>query len=215
MAFVAELLSYSLLLVGVLALIKFQHINPAFYPFVFLIWIGVLNESISSYLKTRIDNNSINTNIYAIAEGCLLLWFFRNTGTLTSKYLSRSLLIILLATWVIDTFLIGDFGKSFSSYYIILSSFITVLLCITGINKLLVKEKDLLKNSSFIIYMGLLIYFMYSILVEIFWMYGLKLDDGFGSKVYFILSLVNPICNLIYAWAILWMRKRQAFTLQF
>ena len=83
------------------------------------------------------------------------------------------------------------------------------------INNLIIREKELLKHPVFWICIGVVVFFTYFILVEIFWIYGLSTNIQFGGKVYAILSWVNLICNLIYAVAILWMRKRQAFSVQF
>jgi len=94
-------------------------------------------------------------------------------------------------------------------------SFCVVLLGIRVINDLLFTERDLLKNPTFLICIGIIIFFTYQIIEEMFWLYGLKESAIFRQNIQSILMIINLLSNLIYALAILWMRKRQAFTLQF
>ena len=198
-----------------MAIVRFHHVSKIFYPFIFLIWIGVFNEALGSFLVSRGHFNIINTNIYCLFESIFLLWFFQNIKVFKIPILFPIIIALSCLIWTVEVFFVNPFGSAFSSYFNIFYSFILVLLSITSINKLLIEEKNLLRSPTFLICTGILIYFTYGILVEAFWLYGLGASKNFIAKVYFILSWINPICNLIYSLAILWMRKRQAFTLQF
>jgi hypothetical protein len=90
-----------------------------------------------------------------------------------------------------------------------------VLLSIHSINGILFKEREILKNPAFLICLGIVVFFTYKVVIEMFWIYGLRESRNFRLNVYIILVYINLICNLIYALAILWMRRKQAFTLQF
>ena len=72
-----------------------------------------------------------------------------------------------------------------------------------------------MKNSSFIICCGFIVMLTYTLLTEMFYAYGLELSDAFTQNLNYIFIFMNLFSNVIYALAILWMPKRQAFTLQY
>jgi hypothetical protein len=209
-------LSFSILIAAVIAIIRYKNIRKEYYPFIYLIWVGSLNEIISFILVINHHFNIINGIIYGLFESLLLLWYFKNLGVFNGKRLLLYFLIILFSgIWVFDSFLSKDFGERFNSYFSIAYSFPIVLLSITAINRLLFQEKEIIKNPAFLICIAMVIYFTYKVVVEMFWLYGLKESPTFRLNVFAILMLINFFCNLIYALAILWMRNKQAFTLQF
>lgn len=212
---VAVLFSMSILIAGLIAVFRFGHIKNMYRPFIYLIWIACLNELLSVYLVYNGHYDIINYVIYSLCESLLLLWFFRNLGAFRNRQpWLYSLIVIFIVIWVVESF----FGSRFvrlNYYFDVFYSFCVVILAIRAINDLLFTEKELLKNPTFLICMGIIIFFTYEIVEEMFWLYGLKESRIFRQNVQSILMIVNLLCNLIYALAILWMRKRQAFTLQF
>jgi hypothetical protein len=206
----------SIFIAGILALIRFKKIRQEFYPFIFLLWLGCINESISTILAFNYSNSIINGTIYGLCESIFLLWFFRNLGIFDKhKLLLFGFLILFIVIWVIESFFSKNFGTKFNSYFGISYSLSVVLLSIHSINRLIFKEREILKNPIFLICVGFVVFFTYKVVIETFWAYGLKESRSFRINVYTILIYINLVCNLIYALAILWMRKKQAFTLQF
>lgn len=209
-------LSLSVLIAGVIALVRFSQIREIYRPFVYLIWVASINELLSVYLVINHHYNIVNYVIYSLCESLLLLWFFKNLGVFRGKNSWYYFLILaFVAIWTVENFFGYRFGTRFSYYFDIFYSFCIVLLSIRAINDLLFTERELLKNPVFLICVGTIIFFTYTIVEETFWLYGLKESKTFRQNVQAILMIVNFLCNLIYALAILWMRKRQAFTLQF
>jgi hypothetical protein len=212
----SDLFTLSVLIGGLIAIFRFKKIRKEFYPFIYLIWIAGINELVSFVLIKTGHFNIINNNIYSLIEGLLLLWFFKLMNVFQRyKILFPILIIIFLVAWVSDNFVFHRFGTTFNSYYNIICSFILVLTAITAVNNIIVKEREILFNSFFLICVAIVIFFTYMILVEAFWLYGLTASQNFSTKVFDILSWINLLCNLIYALAILWMQKKQPFTLQF
>ncbi|HUR11065.1 MAG TPA: hypothetical protein VM012_06835 [Flavitalea sp.] len=123
--------------------------------------------------------------------------------------------IVFFITWTINNFIIFSFGTDYNSVFNMVYASVLVLLAITSLNEILVKEKEIITNPVFWICAGMIIFFTYAILVEVFWLYGMSTDVAFSGRVYAVFSWVNLFCNLIYAVAILWMRKKQAFMLRF
>ena len=206
----------SIWIAGIIALIRFKHIRKEYYPFIYLLWIGCINETTSYFLIINHNNSIINGIIYGLCESLFLVWFFKNQGVFNKrKLLFYSFLGLFILIWVVESFLSKSFGSKFNSYFAVCYSLSVVLLSIHSINSLLFKEREILKNPAFLISLGFVVFFTYKVVVEIFWLYGFKESRSFRLNVYAILIYINLICNLIYALAILWMRKKQAFTLQF
>jgi hypothetical protein len=208
--------SLSILIAGVIGVFRFAQIRDSYRPFIYLIWIGCFNELLSIYLLLHNHYNIINYTIYSLCEALLLLWFFKNLNVFKGrKNLFYLLIILFVILWVVESFFANKFGTRFSYYFDIVYSFCVVLLSIRVINDLLFTERELLRNPTFLICIGIIIFFTYQIVEEMFWVYGLKKSKIFRQNIQSILMIVNLLSNLIYALAILWMRKRQAFTLQF
>jgi hypothetical protein len=211
----SQIFSFSIFIAGIIALVRFQKINSSYYPFIFVIWLAGINELITDYLLSHGHYNIINNNIYNLAESLLLLWLFKNLGVIKNKSYFAAGLVALVCIWIFNNFIYYSFGSNFNSHFNITYAFVLVVLSINGINNLLFREKVLLKNPAFLIFIGIIIFFTYQILVEAFWLYGSNTNKEFSVKVYDILSWINLLCNLIYALAILWIQKKQAFTLRF
>lgn len=210
------LFSYSILLTGLVAFICFSNIPKPYYPFIFLIWIGCINEMLSHWLLTHNRNNIINSNIYSLIESICFLWFFKNLRTFDKmKVLFHTLLILFCVSWIFESFILHTFGTGFNSYFTVIYSFPLVILSIHTINTILLTENEILRNSKFLIAIGIIVYFTYSVITEVFWFYGHKISAAFFTKVYAIMIWINMVTNFVYALAILWMKKRQAFTLRY
>lgn len=208
--------SFSILLAGIIGLIRFSKIRDIYYPFIYLVWIAGINEVLSYLLVTNGKQNIINSNLYGLAEACLLMWFFYNLNILKKNKTSYfALLAVFFVAWIVENFFVNSFGSSFSSFFIVLYSFPCVLFSISAINHIIITERDVVRHPAFLICIAIVIFFTYRILVEVFWFYGLDASKDFRMNVYDILIWINFLCNLIYALAILWMRKRQEFTLRF
>jgi hypothetical protein len=212
----AVIFSLSILIAGVIGIFRFAQIRDIYRPFIYLIWVGCCNELLSIYLLVNHHYNIINYTIYSLFEALLLLWFFKNLSVFQGrKTFFYSLIVLFVIIWTIESFYANEFGTRFSYYFDIVYSFCVVLLSIRVINNLLFTERELLKNPTFLICIGIIIFFTYQIVEEMFWLYGLKNSKIFRQNIQSILMIINLLSNLIYALAILWMRKRQAFTLQF
>lgn len=210
-------LNLFVLIPSLIGLLRFNKISREFYPFLLIVWLGCINEIFSIIIIRFGFYNIINFNIHLLFESLLLLWLFKNWHVFDrAKKIYHALIFIYLLSWIAETIFITKLSLAFTSYFRILYSFITVLLSVTVTNFLLMKEKGLLlKNSIFIICCAFLIFYTLTVLAEAFFAYGLKLGPGFTNSINHIIVFTNFFCNLIFALAILWMPKRQAFSLQF
>jgi hypothetical protein len=209
-------LSFSVCLPGVIGFVRFKKINQTYYPFLLLIWLGMVNETVTYFLVKQGKSNAINNNLFYLLESILITYQFKQWGLFDkAKKVYATLLIALLASWTAEIMVFRKPGE-FASYFIILHSFVIVFMSISMFNFLLVKEKrKLLKNSIFIICMGLVLFFTCAVLVEAFYLYGLTSSSQFQAAVIGILTFINLLTNLVYALAILWMPRRHGFSLSY
>lgn len=206
--------SFSIVIGSLIGLIRFKKIDSTFYPFIFCLWIGLLNELIS-FLRTQNGHTTaINNNIYVLIESLLITWQFKNWGLLhRPRFLFQILFVLFISSWTFENFFVFKITY-IGSYFRVLYSFVIVLMSVNGINDLIIRDKkDILRNPVFLICIGFIFYYTYKVLVETFWIYGLNYSRGFRNNVYFILTYVNLFANLIYALAVLWMPMKQRFTL--
>ena len=196
--------------------VRFRKIDPAFYPFIYCIWIAFANELISFYLTKTKHSTAINNNIYVLLESVLISWQFKKWGYLQKpSYLSAIIISCLAALWVIDAFFVYSIKQTISYYRIIYSCFIIVV-SVTVINKELAFAMGAVtKSPVFILCVAFTIYFTFKIVTGLFWLYGLGSNMKFLLSLVAIINVVNCITNLIYALAVLWMPTKQRFSLPY
>ena len=197
-----------------ISLFRIEKISSSFYPFIFCIFLGLTNEVLSYFFLKAGMNISVNNNMYVFLESVLILWQFKNWGSfINRKHLFWFIACLFVGIWVAENFIISKINYT-NSYFRVSYSFILVLLAINQINEIIVRDrKNILINPIFLICTGIVIYFTYKSLVEIFWIYGLPKSDEFRGNIYLIHDWINLFSNLIYAFAVLWMQKRQRFLL--
>jgi len=207
--------SFSVLIPSIVGWVRFKRIHPTFYPFVFLIWLGLLNEILSTVLIHALHkSNAINSNIYVLLEGLFLLWQFEKWGNFTEKRKFFFMYFFLfIAVWLVENFYISRITY-FSSYFRIIYSGVICLMSVNYLNSIIVKEhRNILLNSSFLICGSFIIYYAYKVMVEAFWIYGLNNSSQFRISVYNILDYINLLTNCIFAIAIAWIPGKQKFSL--
>ena len=211
---IIDLLSYSIAVAAITGLIRLKKIDKSFTPFIILMWLGLLNEIISSLLIRKGYSNAINSNIYSLLEALLITMFFRNLDLFNwKKKMYPVLLILFILLWVAENFIIEKI-TDFNSYFNIVYSFVIVLMSITMINRLIIESrKTLVLNPIFLICIGFIVFFIYATLIEIFWVWGLNASDEFRTSVYRIMTYINLVVNLIYALAILWIPTKRKYIL--
>lgn len=206
--------SFSIAIAAIIGLIRFKKINPAYYPFLFCIWLAFLNEILNYILARTIKNNIPNNNIYVLLESLLITWQFKRWGLFQrTNYLYFLLISLYVTAWVIEIFFVFTINQM-TFYFQIFYSFIVVLMSIHIINRLIVRErKNVLKNPVFLICLAFVTYFTLRVLILTFQLYGTNLSREFRVNVFYSMIYVNLLSNLIYALAVLWMPTKQRFTM--
>lgn len=207
-------LSLSIIIGTLLGWWRFKKIPPTWYPFIFLLTIGSLNELLSYWLTANHHSISVNNNIYVLLEALLTLWLFYNWQIFPfRKYLFIGLFSAIIAAWLAENILRQ--GIYSISYYFRLSYAVLIIIFSILINSRLIitYRFSLLRNPVFLVCAAYILFFTYKILVEIFWLYGINASRAFRVNVYTVLAWINCFTNLIYAMAILCIPSKQPYSM--
>jgi len=203
------LFSLSILFAAVLGLIRYTNSNKSYLPFLWYIFSSLLNELlVGLYLVyTSKPTQIADLNLFNLLECVLFLAQFYY-WQLFIKHQKTFYIIAggLVAMWIVENFIYSTI-KSFNYVFLISYSFVLALFSIYTINTIVVKlNRSLFKNSMFIICVGMVIYFIYTIIVFTFLLIGKDkhiLREIFGIKVF-----VNAFVNLLYAVAVYFIPRK-------
>lgn len=212
---VIYIFSFSILLAGTIGLFRFKKIDRTYYPFLYLLWIGCINEIISFFLVQKGFHTIVNSNIYILLEAIFIIWYFQQTRLFDAHPgLFIMIVVSLLAFWITENLVLHPLSH-YSIYFRIYYSAVIVFMSILTINQLLLREYQAVgRNATFILCIGFITYFLIKVLVNSFWLYGLSSSRTFLLQVSRILAFVNLITNFIYALAVIWIPKKQVSILR-
>lgn len=192
------------MIAAVIGLIRFNKIDPAYYPFIFCMWIAAINEIISFGLAKAGYHTIINNNLYVLAEALLITWQFKRWEFFDrhAKIYPLTLLLILVV-WFLENIHLSTIDK-IGFYFRVFYCFLIVLMSIHNINGVIMNDRGILsKNPIFLICGGYILFFTYKILVEAFWFYGINITGTFSIDVYIIFTWINLFVNILFGIAVL------------
>ncbi len=205
----------TILIAAIIGLVKWKKVKKINHLFIVFVYCSAINETLS-YISTYLfKNNAVNSNIYLLISAIVLLFQFNNWYTF--KYKKKSvyfITLILLSIWFYEFFLITQIWK-FSSYFRIISAFIIVLLSLRTISLLINSNQlTLIMNSTFIICIALILFYTVKILLEIFFIYALPINNFLGNSFYRLIFNILILTNIMYALAIIFMPLKPKYILQ-
>ena len=206
--------NHSIIIAVIIAMIRFKSIISDYYPFIFIIWLGLVNESLSLIMIYSARSNAINSNVFVLLEyGLILFQFYKWNDSNSKKYYLLAGLGLLI--WIADNFIINSIAQN-NSLFRVFYSFVIVFFSIDQVNKMIIYEKGvLLKNAMFIICITFLFYYGCKAFVEAFNVFHSALSNMLLKNLWIILYFVNVIANVLYALAILCLPTKQKFTLPY
>lgn len=208
-----DLYAFSIAIAAILGLVKFKRINPAFYPFLYVVWLAFANEVLGYFLIYAGHSNAVNINIYLLAESLLLVWQFRVWRTLQNRALFWSLIVSLVLFWIIESFVFDGLTRITTAFRAFEAIVIIILSTITFGRELPLSRS--FRNPLLLICLTFIVYFTFSAIIGVFWLYGVGGTSEFRRATVLILIYINVFCNLIYALAVLWMPAKTSFTLPY
>ena len=207
--------SFTLGIGAVIGWIRIRKTDPAFLPFLWLLWIGFAHEIMSWFIVHAGYSNAITYNFFTLAEALLITLQFYKWGLFERKPRSYYLLqLLFIAAWITEI-LARSSLQEYLSYFIIGYATLIVFMSINMLNQVLFREPGLVVfQPEFLICMGLVVYFTYTILVEVFWFYGLNKSTAFRLRIYEIFGYINLFTNLVFAFATLWIPLKRHYILR-
>jgi len=206
------LLALTSLLPAIAGLFRFRKVDPLFFPFLLLLWLGAATEVGSLVLVYQQQSNLTVYNCFLLAEYWLLLWQFQRWGLFRGQTKMPLLLAGLGGLWwMAESFLLDNLSQV-DSYFLIGASIVMVVFSIRTISNLLVFENyRLLHHGKFLICLGLLIYFAFSILMEAYLLFGLTLSQVFQVNISELSYYVNALVNVLFLYSVLCIPTRLQF----
>jgi hypothetical protein len=207
----AFLVSQLVIIPLLIGLIRCNRTVDSFQPFLLLLSLAFLSEMISFICISVLDtSNAVPSNLYGLAECIVIIYQFYVWGFLKRRrFLFYGLLAGLLTLWSTENIILGKI-EMFSPWFRVTYAFITVLLSINEINYLIVRDnKNLVKNSRFLVCLGFIIFFIYQIIYEASLFVGS--DTVLTLRVIFMFNYINAFVNLIYAIAVLFIPVKPSY----
>lgn len=192
------LLGMIIILVSALvAMYKWKKVHQDYNP----LFIYVFISAFFSLIQLSVLVNFVS-NVFVLAEGIALLFVFKSWNYL-DRYpkLINILIFLFLIVWVGEFALEGK-GDPLLLYYRIFYSFVLVIISVNAMNYEIVQYKgNLLKYPQFLILIALILYFTYNVMLESFYIAGIK--SSFDIK-----RIINIVSKTIILIAILWIPSK-------
>jgi hypothetical protein len=204
------LLTYSILLPAITGMIRYRSVYKDFHPFLWLLWLGAINETVSLFSIYLIKGNMINSNIYVFFEFCLVLLLYYRWRDSRPRYFI-ALAVLGLVVWICDNVVIHHITEN-NSLFRMFYSFVIVFLSIDMVNRILVYDTSpVYKNALFLISIAFVFYYAFKVYLESFNVLHIGLSRETLNFLWKILYFVNVVANLVFTAAILCMPKKQKF----
>jgi hypothetical protein len=214
--FYSFLRSEIVLIPFVVALFRWRNTERSYYPFFTLLGLGVVSELVSFWIiHWKHTSNASATNVYGLLECSLIIYQFFCWNSFQGKkrwfyaLQAGSLFFWLLCNLVF--YHLNDFDLPF---YRILYPFLLVILSVNEINLMITHDnRNLYKNSRFVICLGFITFFLYQVLYEgaYFVSNTDKTAEGVTNEIISLFSYVNVLVYGLYLIAVLLVpRKRHS-----
>lgn len=208
------ILNHSITVAVVLGIARYKRIVKAYRPFLYFIFLGFINETISLVVIESHQSNTINSNFYLLFEYLILLYQFYTWNACPAKQLTV-FAGLGVAVWITDNLLVNrmtDANAGFRCY----ASFVLIFFCIETMKRLIVDVKgNLLREGCFLICVALVLFYGCKAFAEGFHLFHVPFSGAFYNALWITLSVINGISNLIFAIAVLWLPTREEYTLRY
>lgn len=200
---------------AIIGWIRSRKTDPAFLPFLCLLWLGLAHEVVSLLLARAGYSNALTYNLFTLLEALLISFQFYRWGLFEKRErLFYAVQIFFCVAWLSELFYRNSLHVFFS-YCIILYAIVIVFMAIHLLCDVMFSEPGpVIYQTKFLICMGLIVYFTFTILVEMFWFYGLNKSTAFRLSVYALFGYINLFTNLVFAFAMLWIPLKRHYILQ-
>lgn len=211
------ILSLSITFTVIIGVIRYNVIDPSYYPFFYLAGIALLVEIMNFILaKNKMyEALSVMMNIFHFTEFFFYTWLFHAWGLFNFKRNVFLLIIsIFFICWAALIFGAGTVKKP-GYYFPVIYAIALLFFAVTTFNKLVIQDRGpIIKNPKFWILTGVIIFFSFYLLIESanLSVFGKNASIVFRRGLYGIVSYTNLIVNLMFATAALCIPRKKNFT---
>jgi hypothetical protein len=195
------LFSLTIVFPAIMGLVRYRNADTSYRPFFYYILYSLFNELfVGLYLTPHATKKAdiINWEIFNLLECLLLLvqfYYWKRFKNFEKLFLA--LLALAVLGWITENFIFSDI-YAFNPVFLIAYSFLLVLLSINTINHQVVNyNRTISKNPLFIICVGFVIFFIYTIVV--FTILATNSHNNAFSSVFEIRVYINALTNILYA----------------
>ncbi len=210
MHILSRIFTYTIVFSVFIALLKIRRVERSYFPVIIFLCYGLLNEIVSEFSIYYFQNNAPNSNVYVLVSSLIVLYQL-NTFSIKKPNILVTILILslLVFSWLIENFFIYTLWR-FNAFNNILFYLVIVFFSIR------VLAQDMFTGLSaksdkviFLISVIFLLQYLVSLIVELFWIYGIYSSSLFLTNIYWIISWMSLVVNLMYILAVLWIPKKR------
>jgi hypothetical protein len=190
-----------------IGMIRWKKIDPSYKPFIILLGMGLINETINYILIKYRETNVIPFNVFQIVECLVILYQFRVWGFFRKNYYFYCAAGAFVTFWFIQNVVFkGIFA--FYPYFRVFYAFTIVIIILNRIIYVANENTNVLRNARFIISTGMIIFFIYQIVFEGALIVNKRDDNEIFIKLF---GFMDIFMNIIYAWAMYIAPGKRAF----
>ncbi len=221
-ATVRFVLSLSIGFAVIIGIVRYRKIDPSYYPFLYIVTISFLMELLV-HLFTLYGTQKmiiVSVHLYSFIEFYLFTWLFHNWGLFNRrKDIFLATIGVSFIVWALLSFFIHGF-QELNYSFLILYSFVLIFFSVSSINKMVVHERgNILRNPKFLICLGIIIFYTFFIMVNATYLsvfkQNLNISRIFRGNLHKINVYSNLLVNFLYAVAMIWIPRKQNFTIPF
>ncbi len=209
---VQVILSWSIAFAAIIGLAKANSMAREDLPVLVIFITGLLNEVLSLYTIRVFHNNAVNCNIYVLLETMLFFWLFANWTGRRRTFIMLSGL--MLACWIADNFYFNTIYQ-FLGFYRFTYYFLLALIAIVIMHRQLATYRlKPLWNGRFIICIAVIASYAANCFIEVFYIIDFNIDVAFEKRLFTLISVINFLSNILYAWAIVCLTMKPRYMLR-
>jgi len=204
------LFSLTIVFPAIMGLVRYRDADTSYRPFFYYIFYSLFNELFVYFCLEQYASKEaaiINWEVFNLLECLLLLVQFYYWNRF--KNFKKAFLVLLAVAalgWITENFFFSNI-YAFNPVFLIAYSFLLVLLSINTINHQVVNyNRTISKNPLFIICVGFVIFFIYTIVV--FTILATNRRNNAFTSVFEIRVYINALTNILYATGIYFIPRK-------
>jgi hypothetical protein len=199
--------AFSVLLPLAIVIWKWHAIWRKFSLLVVYLLIGGISDLISYVSIKSHGNNTVNSNVYQLAEFVLLVWLFKRWPSIRKGYFHNTILIIGIVLWMLDYCIINSIFQ-YSSMFRVSGSILLVFVCVDQINFSILNRDNSVIVSRMLVKIGFVTYFFYKAFIESFDLFDSHILYPYSVQFWYIQCSLSILLNVLIAIAFLCYRSK-------